>query len=160
MIEYWSQPMRPARKPATGGVLATKREAASVEGDEERLELGALNGHIGYFLRRLQIAVFKDFIATLAPMKVRPAQYSVLILIEVNPGQSQASIGQALSIERARLARLLHELERRRWIERRASSDDGRSHSLFLTREGERALERIKSLTARHEAEMAKFIGA
>jgi DNA-binding MarR family transcriptional regulator len=151
--------MRPARKPATSGVFATKGEAASVESTEERLELGALKGHIGYFLRRLQIAVFKDFIATLAPMKVRPAQYSVLVLIEVNPGQSQASIGQALSIERARLARMLHELERRRWIERRASSDDGRSHSLFLTREGEKALVRIKSLTARHEAEMAKFIG-
>jgi DNA-binding MarR family transcriptional regulator len=122
----------------------------------EMLELGPLNGHLGYFLRRLQIAVFKDFIRTLAPMKLRPAQYSVLVVVEANPGRSQAAIGQALNIERARLARLLHDLERRQWIERRAS--DGRSHSLFLTSEGERALVRIKGLAKRHEAQMAAFV--
>jgi DNA-binding MarR family transcriptional regulator len=151
--------MRPGRKLAVGGELAPKRQPARADNTEEKLELAALNGHLGYFLRRLQIEVFKDFIATLAPMKVRPAQYSVLVLIEANPGQSQASIGQALNIERARLARLLHELERRRWIERRTSSDDGRSHSLYLTSEGERALVRVKNLAARHEAQMAKFVG-
>ena len=54
-----------------------------------------------------------------APVDVRPAQYSVLVLIAANPGRSQAVIGKALNIERARLARMLHELERRQWIERR-----------------------------------------
>jgi hypothetical protein len=76
--------------------------AAAVLDQAERLKLGTLDGHLGYFLRRLQIAVFKDFIRTLAPMDVRPAQYSVLLLIEANPGRSQAAIGQALDIERAR----------------------------------------------------------
>jgi DNA-binding MarR family transcriptional regulator len=124
-----------------------------------KLELAELNGHLGYFLRRLQVAVFKDFIRTLAPMKVRPAQYSVLIVIKANPGRSQAAIGQALNIERARLARLLHRLERRRWIERRASAGDGRSHSLFLTRQGEKALQRIRMLAARHESQVAGVVG-
>src|SRR5215470_17760617 len=124
-----------------------------------RLKLGTLDGHLGYFLRRLQVSVFKDFIRTLAPMKVRPAQYSVMLLIEANPGRSQAPIGQALDIERARLARLLHALERRRWIQRRAAAGDGSSHSLYLTGEGERALVRIKELTARHEAWLVELLG-
>ena len=59
-----------------------------------RLDIGALDGHLGYFVRRLQVWVFQDFIRTLAPMDVRPAQYSVLLLIEANPGRSQAAIGQ------------------------------------------------------------------
>jgi DNA-binding MarR family transcriptional regulator len=126
----------------------------------DRLKLGALDGHLGYFLRRLQVSVFKDFIRTLAPMDVRPAQYSVLLLIEANPGRSQAAIGQALDIERARLARLLHGLEGRGWIERRAANGDGRSHSLYLTRGGEKALVRIKALTARHEAWLAEALGS
>lgn len=126
---------------------------------ENGLELGQLNNHLGYFLRRLQIWVFKDFIETLRVMKVRPAQYSVLLVIEANPGRSQAAIAQSLSIERARLARLLHELERRKWISRRASGGDARSHSLYLTRDGERALERIKVLARRHEAQLASYIG-
>jgi DNA-binding MarR family transcriptional regulator len=145
------------RRRAAGAAIGRKLAPALVSPlQTEMLELGPLNGHLGYFLRRLQIAVFKDFIRTLAPMKLRPAQYSVLAVIEANPGRSQAAIGEALNIERARLARLLHELERRKWIERRAS--DGRSHSLFLTSEGERALLRIKGLAKRHEAQMAAFV--
>jgi len=141
------------------GDLSAGPAAAALD-QAEKLKLGELDGHLGYFLRRLQIAVFKDFIRTLAPMDVRPAQYSVLLLIEANPGRSQAAIGQALDIERARLARLLHVLEGRGWIERRAADGDGRSHSLYLTRGGEKALVRIKALAARHEAWLADALGS
>lgn len=137
-----SSPARPAAAPA------------------ERLEFAELNRHVGYFLRRLQVAVFNNFIRTLAPLDVRPAQYSILVLIAANPGQSQAAIGQALNIERARLARMLHELQRRDWIERRAALDDRRSHSLFLTDLGAKTLARIRTLAARHEAQMVELIGA
>jgi DNA-binding MarR family transcriptional regulator len=125
----------------------------------EKLALGQLNCHVGYFLRRLQIWVFQDFIETLRPVKVRPAQYSVLLIIVANPGRTQAAIGQMLGIERARLARLLHELERRKWVSRRASGTDGRSYSLYLTDDGEKALVRIKSLAERHEAQLADYVG-
>ena len=136
-----------------------KAQDAASPNQTGKLELGELNGHLGYCLRRLQVAVFQDFMRTLAPMELRPAQYSVLILIAANPGRSQAAIGQALKIERATLARILHDLERRKWVERRSTDGDGRSHSLFLTSEGEKALRRIKSLTVRHEAHIASLVG-
>ena len=95
---------------------AERRQARRTQAlpQSEPLKLAELNDHVGYFLRRLQVALFKDFIRTLAPVDVRPAQYSILILIAANPGRSQAAIGRALGIERARLARMLHELERRK----------------------------------------------
>jgi DNA-binding MarR family transcriptional regulator len=127
---------------------------------EERLGLGHLDQHLGYFVRRLQLIIFKDFIRELAAVKLRPAQYSVLLLIEANPGSSQAAIGRTLGIERARLARLLHDLEGREWIERRSASSDGRSHALFLVSNGAKALARSKKLAARHEAHMTKLLGA
>jgi DNA-binding MarR family transcriptional regulator len=123
------------------------------------LHLAQLDDRVGYFLRRLQITIFNDFIRTLAPLDVRPAQYSVLVLIAANPGRSQAAIGNTLNIERARLARMLHELERRRWIERRLSAADGRSHCLFMTAAGTEAMVRIEALAAQHEQQMVKFIG-
>lgn len=126
----------------------------------QKLDFAELNEHVGYFLRRLQVAVFGNFIRTLEPMDVRPAQFSILVLIAANPGRSQSAIGQALNIERARLARMLHELERREWIERRAAPDDGRSHSLFLTETGAKAMARIRSLAARHEEQMVDMIGS
>jgi DNA-binding MarR family transcriptional regulator len=123
------------------------------------LALGQLDKHLGYFVRRMQIWVFQDFIRALAPVNVRPAQYSVLLIIEANPGRSQAAIGQTLGIERARLARMLHELERRKWVARHANGSDARSHSLYLTVEGERTLAKIKSLAEKHEAQLAKLLG-
>jgi DNA-binding MarR family transcriptional regulator len=55
---------------------------------------------------------------------------------------------------------MLHVLAQRTWIERRAADGDGRSHSLFLTREGAKALVRIKELAARHEGQTADLVGA
>ncbi len=145
-----------------------KRRAAFGEGRprgknraaRDKLDLAELNGHVGYFLRRLQVAIFKDFIETLADFDVRPAQYSVLVLIAANPGRSQAAISKTLNIERARLARMLHELERRQWVERRSAANDGRSHSLLLTPAGQKVLAQIKRLAARHEKQAAEMIGA
>lgn len=136
---------------------ALKPRAGEYAVQPDKLHLGRLNSHLGYCLRRLQVLIFQDFITTLKAMKLRPAQYSVLLVIEANPGKSQALIGQSLGIERARLARLLHELERRKWIRRLRS--DGRSYSLILTREGETALTKIKNLAEKHEARIAKQVG-
>jgi DNA-binding MarR family transcriptional regulator len=135
----------------------TRRRSA---GRMDNVALGQLERHLGYFLRRLQLWVFQDFIATLGPMKVRPAQYSVLLLIKANPGRSQAAIGATLGIERARLARMLHELERRKWIARESNGSDARTHSLHLTVGGEKALEKIKRLAGQHEARLTRLLGS
>ena len=125
-----------------------------------RLDLGTLDGHLGYFVRRLQIHIFQDFIRSLATFDVRPAQYSVLVLIAANPGQPQAAIARALNIERAALAKMLHEFEDRGWVRRLPSINDGRSHALILTREGEKALTRIKALAREHERRLERHVGA
>ncbi|HZL62628.1 MAG TPA: MarR family transcriptional regulator [Pseudolabrys sp.] len=150
--------MKHRRSVTTAAKSRDGRNAAS-SARKEKLAIGQLNNHLGYFLRRLQIWVFQDFIQMLGKMKVRPAQYSVLLIIEANPGRSQAAIGQTLGIERARLARLLHELERHKWISRQASGSDARKYSLHLTADGEKALAKIKSLAAQHEAQLAEHVG-
>jgi DNA-binding MarR family transcriptional regulator len=118
-----------------------------------------LNDHLGYFVRRFQIAIFQDFIRTLAPADIRPAQYSVLVTIGANPGLSQADLGDALGIERARLVRVLDRLEKRGLTQRLPSAADRRSHALHLTAYGERFLEKVKALAARHEERLAKMLG-
>lgn len=125
-----------------------------------RLKLGVLDDHLGYFIRRLQVWVFQDFIQKQASLKLRPAQYSVLAVIEANPGLSQSDVGDFLGIERARLARMLDRLERRGLAERRKSPRDRRSHALFLTREGTKMLKRAKAQAARHEAALAAKLGS
>jgi DNA-binding MarR family transcriptional regulator len=125
----------------------------------EAIGLGALGGHLGYFVRRLQVWIFQDFVRALAAFDIRPAQFSVLVVIEENPGLSQADLGETLGIERARLVRLLDVLERRGFTRRQASPLDRRSHALFLTAGGQSALARIKSAAAEHEAQLARRLG-
>jgi DNA-binding MarR family transcriptional regulator len=125
-----------------------------------RIDLGTLNARTGYFVRRLQVWIFQDFIRTLKSVQIRPAQYSVLVLIAANPGLSQADLADTLGIERARLVRLLDELEKRGLTARLPSTRDRRSHALFLTAEGQEAMERIERLVARHEEHVTAKLGA
>ena len=108
--------------------------------------------HLGYFVRRVQVWVFQDFIRRLASVDISPAQFSVLVVISANSGLSQSQLAATLGIERARPARLLHRLERRGLTQRLPSSADGRRHALRLTREGQKLLGRAKGLAAQHEA--------
>jgi DNA-binding MarR family transcriptional regulator len=124
------------------------------------VDLGELDHHLGYFIRRIQIWVFQDFIKTLAPIDISPAQFSVLAVVDANSGLSQSGLAEALGIETARLVRLLDELDRRGLTRRMPSTVDRRSHALQLTPEGQRILKRAKALADVHEARLAEMIGS
>jgi DNA-binding MarR family transcriptional regulator len=143
---------------------ATPTPTANRAGSRRRasgrqIAIGALDGHLGYFIRRLQLWVFQDFIRTLAPVDIGPAQYSVLVVIAANPGLSQSDLADRLGIERARLVRLLDKLERRGLTQRLNSRSDRRSHALRLTRAGHSTLRRAKTLAAVHEARLTEKLG-
>jgi DNA-binding MarR family transcriptional regulator len=144
----------PARKRAK-----TSSTAVLLARSAPRIDLAELNGRLGYFVRRIQVWIFQDFIRTLARIDISPAQYSVLVVIDANPGLSQAELAVALGIERARLVRLLHRLERRKLTQRLTSPADARRHALRLTREGQRALARATALAEQHEAGVRKKLG-
>ena len=139
--------------------LPRARDAAEPRAGAQGADLGHLGEHLGYFVRRAQLWIFQDFIRTLAEVDIRPAQYSVLLVIEANPGLSQATLGQTLGIERARLVRLLDGLEARRFVQRRRSRSDRRSHILSLTPPGRSALDRIRVMADAHEQRLARKVG-
>jgi len=123
------------------------------------VDLAELTGLAGFLLRRAQLWVFQDFFRTLAPLAIRPAQFSVLAVIDANAGLSQNALAQALGIERAGLVRLLDGLEARGYVVRIPSLVDRRSHALALTPEGRRALVRMRALVRRHEEQLIAKLG-
>jgi DNA-binding MarR family transcriptional regulator len=124
-----------------------------------RIALDGLEGHLGYLTRRAQLWIFQDFRKTLAPLDIRPAQYSVLTVIDATPGLTQMALGHALGIERSRLVHLLDDLEQREFLLRKPSLVDRRSHALHLTPEGRAFLAQVKALAAVHERNVAVKIG-
>ena len=146
---------QPPQRIAVNGAPAPLRRNGA-----RRLELGVLENHLGYFLRRAQVSVFQDFIRTLADIDISPAQYSVLVVIAANRGPSQADVADFLGIERARLVRMLDLLEERGLTQRLPSSTDRRSHALRLTASGQKLLKRAKTLAGAHEARLLARLGA
>jgi DNA-binding MarR family transcriptional regulator len=145
---------------AKKGTVALRKGTESRRKSRPVIDLGALNGHLGYFVRRLQVSIFQDFIRRLASIDVSPAQFSVLVVINANAGLSQAELGATLGIERARLVRMLHKLEERGLTRRLPSSADGRRHELRLTREGQKLLAQARALAGQHEAALQTRLGA
>src|SRR3569623_1737475 len=142
-----------AKAGAKGAARPGDKRAAAVD-------LGVLNERLGYFVRRLQVWVFQDFIRRLSRLDLSPAQFSVIVVIGANPGLSQAQLAGTLGIERARLVRLLHRLEQRGLTERRPSAADGRRHALVLTRAGEKMLAEATKLAEQHEDGLKQKLGS
>ena len=155
-------PERKRARRATAISAATmplRRTAIARKSGRAAIDLGILNNHLGYFIRRVQVWVFQDFIRTLASLDISPAQFSVLAVISANPGLSQSALAETLAIERARLVRLLHRLDARGLTQRIQSAADRRTHALRLTRAGKKILAQAKLLAAQHEARLIEKLG-
>ena len=129
-----------------------------IEPDESRLASATID-IIGYRLRRAQLSVFQRFLATFEQMGLRPAEYTVLVLVAGHPGRKQSEIAQVLGIKRANFVTLVHGLEGRGLIERRPAADDKRANALFLTRDGSVFLDRARALHEAMEADLVNRLG-
>ena len=123
------------------------------------VDYGPLDGRIGYLLRRAQIAVFKDFFAAFEAYDIRPGQYSILTVIERNPGLKQGEVSAALGIKRANFVAMIDLLERRKLVRRDPTPGDRRSYALMLTEKGKSLMTELHALSERHEQTIVDAIG-
>ena len=143
---------------ATDAVKAPRalRKAA----DDSVIELGELSDLLGYALKRAQMRIFEDFLRCVAPLQLTPAQFSVLLLLDRNPGRNQTEIASTLGILRPNFVSMLDGLESRNLCARVRSTNDRRSHHLVLTEKGRAVFARAKKLVAaKHEARLNDLLG-
>lgn len=114
---------------------------------------------IGYRLRRAQLSIFQHFLAVFEALQLRPAEYSVLVLIADNPGRKQTEIAEVLGIKRANFVTLVHGLEERGLVDRVPSAEDKRANALHLTRDGEAFLANARAVHEAMEAELVARLG-
>lgn len=108
---------------------------------------------LGYQLRRASVAAMAALKSALAENDLRPAEMSVLLVIDANPGVTQSEVGRCLGIKRANMAPIVGSLEQRALVERMPV--DRRSQALRLTRTGARVLGRSQKIIAAHESRLA-----
>ena len=101
-----------------------------------------------------------DFIRCVAPLQLTPAQFSVLLLLERNPGRNQTEIASTLGLLRPNFVSIHTGLESRELCVRMRSTNDRRSHVLMLTDKGRSILARAKKLVvSKHEARLNEVLG-
>ena len=123
------------------------------------IELGPLSSFVGYALRRAQVAVFEDFYTTLSELGLRPAQFSVLMVIHQNAGSKQSEVARGLGIQTPNFVAIIDALEERGLVERAQDSRDRRSYSLHLTTKGKTLLSDARARQAEHERRMVAKLG-
>ncbi len=103
--------------------------------DAKEIGTSFFQGLVGYHLRRAWVRSLSHFGEALGD-EIKPVPFSVLCTIEETPGITAADIGRQLQLQRANLAPMLGDLEKRGLIERRADREDHRIQRLHLSAEG------------------------
>ncbi len=156
------------RKPRPGGKLPARTAArtsstrlptgANGHGSSQPITIDGLTCLAGYLVSQAQVWTFRNFNRGLAPLDLRPAQYSALSVIRENPGLSQMALGQVLGMGRSGIVPLLDALEARALLTRGPAADR-RSHALHLTAGGSVLLAQADVLVQKLESRIIDKVG-
>jgi DNA-binding MarR family transcriptional regulator len=119
-------------------------------------------GHLGFLLRRVQLAVFNDFQARTADFNLTPTEYSILAVIDTEPGLQQSRLAEMIGVKPANCVALLTGLEDRRLLDRRIFANKpvrGRALALRLTPEGKKLLKQVNRRVEDHQKFLVQLLG-
>ena len=109
-----------------------------------------LENRLGYQLRRASAVMMADLGQSLAPLDLKPAEATILIVVGANPGCTQSDVGRSLGINRANMVPLIAALLKQGMVEK--APVDGRSQALTLTSAGQAKVDAAEKIIDKHEA--------
>lgn len=131
----------------------------SLLGSKADIDYSILSEAVLYRLRRAQLSVVNDFNESLLKFGLRPADFSVLIVVANNRGLKQSDVAEALGIQRANFVAIIDGLEEKGLLSRRRSETDRRVHYLDMTEEGNVTLDEILLIWRTHEEKLVGRLG-
>ena len=107
---------------------------------ESEIDQTRLRRFLGYRLTRTEILVHKLFLQRCEALSLKPGEYSILVMVDANPGIYLRQLGEALDISPSNLVPVLDRLVQRDLMQRRADTRDRRLQQLHLTATGQAVL--------------------
>src|SRR3954463_8588265 len=115
---------------------------------------GELGVFPGYLLARLGGGSSRRFHEALEPEGLHPRHFGVMTMVAAHPGMSQQQLHEKTAIDPSSMVSVIDELEARGLAERRPDPGDRRARAIFLTEQGEGALERVRGLAGQLQSEL------
>ncbi|MFC2968923.1 MarR family winged helix-turn-helix transcriptional regulator [Acidimangrovimonas pyrenivorans] len=134
-----------------------KNDAKGRTGRE--IDLGPLDGFIGFNLRNAQESAFRAFARHVGAEGLKPGRFAALMVIQHNPGLTQMDLARAIARDKSTVTPLIQDLQRRGLIERKPSTVDRRSMTLRLTAAGEATLAQMLGHAQEHDRKLDEIVG-
>lgn len=142
---------------------SAKRKRSAPEAVEQppqaAIDLGTLPRQLGYVVRRAQVSVIQSYAGAFAETGLRPAQFAVLTILDLNPGLSPSQVAGVLAISRTNFVPLFDSLVQRGLAERRPIKTNRRAHALYLTAAGKALFDEAGRRVKRQEQLFAAKLG-
>lgn len=139
--------------------MTDKQADSSDEPAGAQVRFGPLPDMLGYQIRQAQTAVFRDFAMTVAGLDISPGEFSLLTLIDANPGASQTRLASVYRVDKSTLSLRIAGLVKRGLVRRSRSRTDQRLYALWLADPGRRLLAKVRKHVDRQEQAMADTLG-
>lgn len=133
-----------------------RRSAAA--NNQPPLNAGFLESLVGYNTRRALLAITPGFLSAMATFELGMANFSVLSLIQYNPGVTSRQLAAALSIQPPNLVGIIDELEARGLIERQPHPRDRRATGLHLRPDGAKLMRKAERAVRKAEQASAAVL--
>lgn len=111
---------------------------------QSRLSEGPVHGILGYQLAQASIVTDQVFDERVGSLDggLRRVEFTILALVQANPGVSARSLARALAVTPPNIAIWIDKLESRGLVERERSSRDARVQHIRLSRAGATLVQR------------------
>lgn len=96
---------------------------------------------VGFLTNRAARLLAQLLQARIAPLGLAPAQFSVLVALSREDGQTQRALADALDVEQGTMANTLRRMKRDGFVRNAAHEGDARAERIWLTAKARRAVE-------------------
>ncbi len=103
----------------------------------------------GHLIRRAHQTAVAIFMEETGGFEVTPVQFAILNALMDDPGEDQVTLAGRVAFDAATSGSVIGRLEAKGWIRREADPLDKRRKLLWVTPEGEKAVQRMKRAVAR-----------
>ena len=112
------------------------QSAGQIQDESQGIAVGALGQSLGFLLRIAQLRVYERFYARFGDLDLKPGEFSILWVINLNPGIRQGRLAETLNVKPANMTKIIRRLEQSAVVARHVPDADRRSVHLSLTDAG------------------------